>query len=134
ILQRLNRLIHDDVQGQRFITLVVGLFDANSPTSQLLSAGHGPAVLYRAGGGTVERFDGDGIPLGIVADEQYEAARQVRIDAGDVLLMMTDGYFERQRASDNKHFGIARVEEVLRANGSADAATILQRLDEAVRD
>jgi serine phosphatase RsbU (regulator of sigma subunit) len=48
LVTRLNQLIHGDLPGDRFITFVVAVLDPNG-TVQLVSAGHGPTLLYRAG-------------------------------------------------------------------------------------
>src|SRR5262245_28484027 len=65
LLNRLNDLICDDVKGARFITMVVAVVSA-SGDAELVSAGHGPTLLYHADARQVEWFGGDGLPLGVV--------------------------------------------------------------------
>src|SRR5947207_1815337 len=56
------------------------------------------------------------------------------LDDGDVLVMLTDGFFEWTRpGADREPFGIPRLQDALRESASTDAATILKRIDHAVR-
>ncbi len=133
LLARINTLVHDDVRGGRFVTLALAVLDGASSRLELVSAGHGPGLLLRAGTGEVEQFGGDGVPLGILPDEIYGRPRTIDMEKGDTLLMLTDGFFEWQRASDHKQFGIERLMQVLQAAGAEDGRTILRRIDEAVQ-
>jgi serine phosphatase RsbU (regulator of sigma subunit) len=132
MLSRLNELIGDDLPSDRFITLVVAVL-ASDGSVQLISAGHGPTLLYRAREETVTEFDGDGVPLGVIPGEQYGPTQSLTLDEGDVLMMLTDGFFEWSRPGDGEAFGIPRLEQALRAAASADASTILRCIDESVR-
>ena len=134
LLERVNALIHADIGEARFITLVIALADPASQEVQLLSAGHGPSLLYRAATASVEEFGGDGLPLGLMGDETYGRARSLDMASGDILMLLTDGFFEWQRPSDSEAFGIARIHDVLRQHAGEDAASLLQHLDKAVRD
>jgi serine phosphatase RsbU (regulator of sigma subunit) len=133
LLNRLNALIHADVGGTRFVTFAIALVDPRHSRFELLSAGHGPILLYRARDQSIERFNGDGFPLGIVPDGEYPHARTLDMASGDVLLMLTDGFFEWQRPGDKEAFGIQRIEELLIRNAGQSADRLLHGIDEAVR-
>jgi serine phosphatase RsbU (regulator of sigma subunit) len=131
LVTRMNKLLADDLPADRFITLAVAVLDADG-TARLVSAGHGPTLLYRAATGEVVRFDGDGMPLGVSPGEEYGPVTPLVLDEGDVLVLLTDGFFEWCRPGDDEAFGISRLQDALRASASRDAATILQSIDEAV--
>ena len=131
LVTRMNQLLADDLPADRFITLAVAVLDADG-TARLVSAGHGPTLLYRASTGEVVQFGGDGMPLGVSAGEEYGPVTPLTLDEGDVLVLLTDGFFEWARPGDDEAFGINRLQEALRASASRDAATILQSIDEAV--
>ena len=133
LMQRLNDLIFQDVKGERFITMAVALLDADGSV-ELVSAGHGPTLLYHAATGEVESFGGDGIPLGILASEQYGPSQKLRLESGDVLLMLTDGFFEHLRKSDQQQFGTQRLEQTLKASASKSAGDLIKSIDQAVRE
>ena len=132
LVTRLNRLLHGDLPSDRFITFVLAVLDGDGG-AQLISAGHGPTLLFRRSTAAVDRFDGDGMPLGVSAEETYGPTRSLSLDEGDVLVMLTDGFFEWARPEDRQPFGIDRLRAALAAAAHADAATILRTLDETVR-
>jgi serine phosphatase RsbU (regulator of sigma subunit) len=129
--RQLNEFLYPDLRGDRFITFALALLDERGMV-QLCSAGHGPTLLYRASTGRVERFGADGIPLGVDAKVAYGPARPLDLQSGDVLLMLTDGFFEWRRSADGEAFGIDRLcEELVRCSRDG-AASILDRLDKRV--
>jgi len=131
LVGRVNDLLQGDLPDNRFITFALAVLD-ESGAAELVSAGHGPTLLYRAHTDEVAQFGGDGMPLGVVPGEEYGPATSLSLDKGDVLVLLTDGFFEWQRPSDDEPFGIARLHDALRASANGDAATILRSIDEAV--
>ena len=61
---------------------------------EVCSAGMPPLLLYRAATQTVEEINLKALPLGSVADFSYQK-RELKIAAGDVILLMSDGFPER---------------------------------------
>ena len=98
-----------------------------------VNAGHNPPVLRRAGG-TLEKLEVGGLPLGIDAVAVYETA-SIELQSGDALIFYTDGVIE---AFDEKlqEFGNDRWLEAVRALPDWGAAESLQllmkRVDEFV--
>jgi sigma-B regulation protein RsbU (phosphoserine phosphatase) len=74
------------------------------------SAGH-PPMLVRRANGAIEELGSTGLPLGMFPDCLPSAAR-VRLDAGDVLLLYTDGVVETV-GRDGELFGLDRVRTIL---------------------
>jgi len=133
LLDRINSLIHTDLQSGRFITMVLALLDERGGV-ELISAGHGPTLLYRAATGEIERFGGDGLPLGIAPDVPYGPHRSLTLARGDVLVLLTDGFAEWARPSDGEQFGINRLVETLGSVAKQPAKAILEAYFKAVRD
>jgi sigma-B regulation protein RsbU (phosphoserine phosphatase) len=132
LVTRLNQLLHDDLPSDRFITFVVAVLE-ESGGAHLISAGHGPTLLYRASTKEVTQFGGDGMPLGVSPAEEYGPTTALTLDQGDVLVMLTDGFFEWARPADNQPFGIPRLQQALHDAARHDAATILRSIDDSVR-
>ena len=78
------------------------------------------------------QFGSDGIPLGVYPGEVYGPATSLTLDKGDVMVLLTDGFFEWPRPSDGEPFGVTRLHDALRAAAGGDAASILRSIDEAV--
>jgi serine phosphatase RsbU (regulator of sigma subunit)/integral membrane sensor domain MASE1 len=80
----------------RFATMAVAVFDPMAGVMSYGLAGHPPALLRRARDGKVVRLvDADGPVLGPIRDATYTEGR-VRLEAGDILVMYTDGLVERR--------------------------------------
>lgn len=131
LLEKLNSLIHEDLQGARFITMALALI-APDGRVELASAGHGPTLLYHASTGKVDWFGGDGLPLGVMPDERYTEQRTFTLAPGDVLVLQTDGFIEWARASDNKQFGLERMQESLARAAGGTAGSIIESIDREV--
>jgi serine phosphatase RsbU (regulator of sigma subunit) len=130
LLTRLNELLYGDLPGDRFITFALAVLDQDGGV-QLISAGHGPTLLYRPSTGEAQEFGGDGMPLGVSAFERYGPTTSLTMREGDVLVMLTDGFLEWTR-KDGEPFGIRRLQDAVRASADGNAAAILSALDEAV--
>jgi serine phosphatase RsbU (regulator of sigma subunit) len=130
-LARLNDLLHRDLPAGRFITFVLAILSPDG-TASLISAGHGPTLLFRKATGSVTQFNGDGIPLAISSGESYGPSNVLSLEEGDILVMLTDGFFEWTRPSDQEQFGIPRLQGVLRASSHLNSPDILRALDETV--
>lgn len=131
ILEQVNSLIFEDLGcSGRFVTMVIAILSSDGGV-QLVSAGHGPTLLYRAATGAIERFGGDGIPLGIDAEEKFGPPRYLKLEKGDSLLLLTDGFMEWPR-SDGEQFGIERLEEAHRKYAGESAEGLIKGLDAEV--
>ncbi len=131
LMVRINRLLQGDLPSDRFITFVLAMLQP-SGALKLVSAGHGPTLIYRAATGEVDRFNGDGLPLGIDENDPYLPAIELQLLPGDVLMMLTDGFFEWHRLHDREQFGTDRLVETLKANAGESAERIIQKMDQAV--
>lgn len=128
VLERINHLITADMSDSRFITMAIALASPDGRVD-LLSAGHGPTFLYKARSAQIERFDSDGVPLGVIEDEQYRPIRHLALEPGDTLVMLTDGFMER-RSPTGELFGIPRLSAAIARHATADAQTLLRAIDD----
>jgi sigma-B regulation protein RsbU (phosphoserine phosphatase) len=114
-----------------FVTLFYTVLDPLTGTLTYCNAGHPPPFLARAGEGRVHEMglhslDRTGMAMGVVEDTDWEQ-RTVSMEAGDVLVLYSDGITEAHNAQ-NELFGeprlIQAIEDcVLKAGGTADTGT-----------
>jgi phosphoserine phosphatase RsbU/P len=123
----MNNLIVNDLSGGRFITMAVALVSPDGAV-ELLSAGHGPTFHVRAADQRAEAFGGNGIPLGIAAGERYNPTRHLRLDPGDALVLLTDGFMERP-GPGGEQFGIDRLAATITRHASRPAAELIAAID-----
>lgn len=131
LLDRLNRLLAADLAANRFVTFVVAFLDPVRSHLQVLSAGHGPIIWYRDATGEIENLEAQGIPLGMIAGARYEIATEVCLAPGDMLALITDGFYEWENP-EGEDFGVERIEEVIRESRDCSPAEIISRLRAAV--
>ncbi|WP_309120750.1 PP2C family protein-serine/threonine phosphatase [Paenibacillus sp.] len=128
LLRRLNMAIAETLQGRMYVTMGVGFWDAASSSWRYASAGHVSPLLVR-GRRAEEAKALPSLPLGIDAEEDYAETIE-RLEAGDALLLYTDGIVEAT-AEDGELFGFARLERALeRISEGGSAEQALRRLIE----
>jgi serine phosphatase RsbU (regulator of sigma subunit) len=101
---RLNRHLCAQASGGRFVTLWLGLFDAEAGRCRFVDAGHKHALLLRAGRPPEPVRAIGGIPLGIDVDASFHA-EELPFAAGSVVLLYSDGVTE-QRDPGGRAFGL----------------------------
>lgn len=122
-----DRLLREDLPMGRFVTFAAALVDPASHTVAFLSAGHAPSFVVRAGTGAVEVMEADVTPIGVPFDEGFPKAREIRLEPGDSVVLLSDCCFEWMRA-DGESFGIERLAEALRVNARGPAAESIVRV------
>jgi hypothetical protein len=108
--------------GEGFATAVHLELDLATGGYELRSAGHPPAIQFRAGSGTWTLHESHGPALGLLAEPEFPVSRG-SLGSGDALLLYTDGLVERPRRDIS--LGIDRLigeGERLVGTGFRDAA------------
>ncbi len=103
-LGRLNESLAEDVHAGHFMTLFILLFDLEARTICWASAGHEPALHWRASTTSFADLAGTDIPLGIDRQWTFHFSAPIPFAAGDVFVLCTDGVTEA-RAPDGTRFG-----------------------------
>ena len=80
-----------------FATAVCGLIDASNGALWLTSAG-GPPPLIARRSGRIKRIEVAGLPLGVIEEATY-GVQGTRLEAGDGVLLFSDGAFEIDNAA-----------------------------------
>lgn len=131
LTSNINRLLADDLPDGRFVTMVSVLIrpgDAAEGKLALLSAGHGPIVLYVGESGSVRDILAQDLPLAIEPGVQYGPGEQVTLGPGDVLALVTDGFVEWARFDSDgtrEEFGMERLRESLQRHAHLPAGALI---------
>ena len=132
ILTRANRVLAEDVDFERFVTLILTRLDPKTLSLVYTNAGHPTGYVLDSSGGVKAFLKRTGVPLGIQPAAQYMAAPRIQLAAGDIVLLLTDGIEEAMSPNDD-FFGIERTLEVVRKNADKSSAKIVEALYQAVR-
>jgi serine phosphatase RsbU (regulator of sigma subunit) len=131
---RVNRELVRDNERAMFVTAFVGRLDLASGELEYVNAGHNPT--YRlAERGFVSPLPGPIDPaLGAVEAHEYRASR-LRLDAGDALLLYTDGVVEARSVAGDEFHSLRLESHLAGCSGLPAARTVeglLEKLDEFV--
>ncbi|MER7192884.1 PP2C family protein-serine/threonine phosphatase [Streptomyces flaveolus] len=135
VLSNLNTVLHHEYNGTdpRFCTVIFGLLTPDGEQGgfriTLASGGHPPALLMRADGTADYLPTPGGQLIGVLPDADI-ATTTLRLDAGDTLLLHTDGLTEAHTAVRGDRYG----DEALLEFGRALAPTTAQQTVSAVQD
>lgn len=121
IMERVNELVFDELQPDRFATMFYAQIDHWAGEVTYVNAGHDPALLIREDG-TVQTLDIGGLILGVLRAARYDEGL-VRMGPQDTLVLYTDGALEARNA-DGEQFGSERFVTAAKAavGGLASAA------------
>jgi hypothetical protein len=125
-----NRLLSADAHSGMFVTLFYGLLQPETGAFTYVSAGHDPALWYRAGRDDLQSLSRTGAALGIFPDELFDQ-QAIRLNPGDWVLLYTDGLTDASNTDGNR-FGLERVQRVLLSHRHAGAAELVVALEHAV--
>ena len=102
-----------DLKLDRFVTLVLCLLNTKNNTVETVNAGHMPPIIRRAGNGSLEELslDNSGLPVGIIADCEYEST-MIELNAGDMIVLYTDGINEAMNSEGEQFTTEAIIKEI----------------------
>lgn len=131
LLNLLGQALGDDLQDGRFITIVMAALDTRAHRLEFANAGHAPALHYRAETDTFINLDATGLPLGVLERPEYPQGPPVELQAGDLLILCTDGIVEAMDA-ENRQFGVKRLQEIVRSFRSEPTPLLVEHIGEQV--
>ena len=132
-MSQLNELLVEDLPPGKMVTFVTGVVDPPNGRLQLLSAGHGPLLLYTASDDRIQSFEAHGVPFGFAPGIPYGPPQDIAMAPGDMVVLTTDGFFEWANTEDEE-FGMERLEKTIRLAADLPPHQIISRMYQAVVD
>ena len=129
-LTHINRLLVEDTGGERFMTMALLVCDPRTRRIRIASAGHDSPLCYDpANDQFIDLPDTSGLPLGLVAQEEYQEAKAEVAGPGSILLIGTDGLWESPNDS-GQAYGKDRIRAIIQSH----AARTAQEISQAITD
>ncbi|WP_198166090.1 MULTISPECIES: PP2C family protein-serine/threonine phosphatase [Sporosarcina] len=125
VLSFINKMVEQSIADSMFISMFYGKYDTNNSIFRYSSAGHEPALFYRAAEDSYSLLESKGLLLGVQEDAVYEE-RTVRLDNNDFVAIMTDGVTETR--TDKGFIEMDVIESLLREVRSESAQTMVDYL------
>ena len=120
VVSAVNRQLFACSPTDRFATLFYGVFDEDTRRLEYVSAGHNPALVIRSGG-KVTLLEASGPPVGLFAESDY-GVQAVRLSAGDLIVIYTDGVVEAANAA-GEEWGVEGLVNAIRRRGTPEPAS-----------
>ncbi len=131
LFQTLNHHLVRDSGDARFMTLFYGILDSSDRSLRWTSGGHDPAIWLRQATGEFEELPNLDIPLGIEEGRSFEPGGPVTLEAGDIVVIGTDGIWEAANAA-GEMFGKDRLRSVIADHADEPARYIHATVVDAV--
>lgn len=131
-LEQIHQALSADLTPGRFVTFVATSCRPGSPDIEILSAGHGPILVYSSSDDRFTQLNAHALPLGLLPTFSSDPPSRFRLHPGDMVLLATDGFFEWEN-NLGEDFGVQRTEESLRASRNRAPSEIIAKLYEAVK-
>ncbi len=132
-ISELNRHLERNSEPGKFMTLFYGLLDDKGKTLSWTSAGHDPAIWYKAESGDIIELPNTGMALGIMDDAKFSKSDPVALQVGDIALVGTDGIWEAANTS-GQMYGKERLIDVVRRHRDKSANQLASTVVESVLD
>lgn len=122
VVTDVNRLATQDTYGSgRFMTLFLLTVDPERKSLGWVRAGHEPALLFAPETGSFTELKGEGLPLGVLRDQDFEENSLQGLPRGGILLLGTDGISETLNPETGEMFGKERVRGIIRKHAQDTA-------------
>ena len=131
-LEHIHQALTSDLTPGRFVTFVAGVCCPGHPDVEILSAGHGPILVYSRPDDRFTQIGTHALPLGILPSFSSDPASRLSLHPEDMVLLATDGFFEWEN-DRGEQFGVERTEETIRAFRDLPSSEIIARLYDAVK-
>ena len=121
-----------DVEGDRYVTLLLARLDLSAPSLVYASAGHATGYVLDATGAVKRALGSLDVPLGVHPRHVFQTSEPVPLAGGDLVVLLTDGMAEA-RDPHGQAFTAGCVLDVVRYYRRAGARQIVENLYHAVR-
>jgi sigma-B regulation protein RsbU (phosphoserine phosphatase) len=123
-----RRLFSESQYG--FATLFYAFYDNNDNTLTYTKAGHEPPLLVRGDDSELEYLEGEGFPVGLMEDGQYQE-KTIQLQLGDRILLYTDGLTGALNAR-GEILGRKRLVELVKMHTREDIESFLDAMADEI--
>jgi serine phosphatase RsbU (regulator of sigma subunit) len=131
IIDRVNRLLTEDMAQGNFVTFAMLDLDAKTNTGHFLAAGHGPTFFVHGSTGEISSIGAHGLPLGIIEEQKLDEAVKFDFEPGDLVVLVSDGFFEWANEA-GEQFGLDRLSQTICDHCQKSADDLIEQMDLAI--
>lgn len=126
-----NHAVAKCLDRKHYITVAYLLIDFDTRIAIYSRAGHCPMVHYVAETNTAKLCMGQGTGLGVIRNENFADFIEniaIPLQAGDILLLYTDGLVEGRLKDSDEQYGYERLKKCLVEHHALDVDQIVHRI------
>lgn len=127
LTSRINDVIYQNTAVDKFITAFFGILDSRTGEFTYVNAGHNHPYLFSASG--IKPLDRGGLILGVMQTVVPYEQGTAKLDAGDLLVMYTDGVSECLDP-EREEYGDHRLQSLFRHDRDVPADDAIARIHE----
>jgi len=128
VISDVNHQIVRDVEDTgQFMTLFYLTVDQERRCMEWVRAGHDPGIFYDPAKDIFEDLGGPGLALGVDGEWNYESNRKEGLEAGQIIVLGTDGIWEAQNP-EGEMFGKEALCGIIRRNADSGANELLDAI------
>ncbi len=131
LVGRLNNLIYQNTDLDRYITFFIGILDSQKNIFRYVNAGHNPPLIYHSDG-TVKLLEEGGLILGMLPEYKYQTGL-VQFTPGDLFVAYTDGVTEALNTFEEE-FGEERLINYVKEKYRENLHQIAQGLIRTIKE
>jgi phosphoserine phosphatase len=131
IVASTNDLLYGDLHHERFVVLFIAALDADSGRLEFVAAGCEPIVYRSIGAAGFVFVEATTLPLGIMPSLPACTPTVVSMRPGDVVVMATDGFYERENPA-GEQYGLDLLRSRVRHHCGRSSAELIHSLHDDV--
>jgi sigma-B regulation protein RsbU (phosphoserine phosphatase) len=131
IVSNINAILAETTEGNKFVTMFIGIVDTKNMLLTSINAGHNPPILISAKGETKQLKKG-GMVLGLFEGIQYQT-EVTKLEKGDTVFLYTDGLTEAEN-NLNEEFGMDNLIETVKEARSKPCQVLTKDIIETISE
>lgn len=133
IAEEINNQLCEDLPDGRFVTAWFARVCCRTGQMEMWSAGQAPILLYRAETDTFTTYSADAPPCGVFPMPYApEDAQRLTMQPGDLLVAITDGFYEAPAASGSERMDEDRIRQTIHEMRTGTARQIMDHVKQMV--
>jgi len=132
ILSQVNRMLAQDLEHGRFVTLALARLDIRRRSLTYAGARHMPGFVLQSSGQIDHVLESNGAPLGLFPESKFFCQKEVPLESGQIVVLLTDGITE-STAPGRAEFGAHGALDYVAAHHAESAGQIAEGLHQAAR-
>jgi len=119
LVLKLNKIVMTNTDGEKFITMFIGIYNTSSRELYYINAGHNQPILYDSQNNSIKYLKEGCVGLGMISEIPFISEGFEKINANSKLICYTDGLVECENEK-KLEFGTSEIEKNIITNNKME--------------